>query len=99
MAQMIPSTKQKQIMGMLSRLVVARREEGEKGMDGEFGVDRCQLLHFKQLGKRILLYSTGNCVQSLELEHDGRWYYKKRMCVCVCVRVCVCVGLGHLAVE
>ena len=45
---------------------------------------RCQLLHFKQLGKRILLYSTGNCVESLGLEHDGRQYYKKE-CVCVCM--------------
>ena len=72
---------------------VCQGKEGQKRLNGEFGVGRCQLLHFKQLGKRILLYSTGNCVQSLGLEHDGRQYYKKRMCVCVCG------GLDHLAVS
>ena len=38
---MILFTKQKQIMDMESKLVIARGEEGAKGMDGEFGVGRC----------------------------------------------------------
>ena len=47
MAQMVLSTKQKQIMAKESRLVVARVEEGENGMDGEFGVFGCKLFHYK----------------------------------------------------
>ena len=47
MTQMIPSTKQKQIMDMENTLVVARRKRGENGMDREFGVSRCKLLHLE----------------------------------------------------
>uniref|UniRef100_A0A8D1JYU5 DUF1725 domain-containing protein n=1 Tax=Sus scrofa TaxID=9823 RepID=A0A8D1JYU5_PIG len=41
MAQMILSTKQKQIMDMEGRLVVARG--AESGMGGEFGIGGCKL--------------------------------------------------------
>ena len=60
MAQMVLSTKQKQIMAKESRLVVARVEEGENGMDGEFGVFGCKLLHLEWKGNGALQYSTGN---------------------------------------
>ena len=36
-------------------------------------------------GQAIGSYSTGNYVQSLGVEYDGRWYAKINMCVCVCV--------------
>ena len=41
-------------------------------MDGEFGVSRCKLLYLKWISNGVLLYSTGNYVQYLGLEHDGR---------------------------
>ena len=44
---------------------------GGRGMDWEFGVDRCKLLHLEWTGNEILLYSTGNYIQSLVMEHDG----------------------------
>ena len=44
---------------------VPREEGGGSGMDGEFGVGRCKLLNIEWI-------STGNYVQSLGLEHDGR---------------------------
>ena len=50
----------------------ARGEGGERWTDEEFGVGRCRLLHLEQMGDGILLYSIGNCVQSLGLEHDGK---------------------------
>ena len=37
------------------------------------------------------LYSTGNSIQSVGLDHAGRQYEKKNICVCVCVCVCVCI--------
>ena len=42
---MILSTKQTQITDMESRLVVSRGQGGGSGMDREFGVGRCKLLH------------------------------------------------------
>ena len=64
---MILSAKQKQIMAMESRLVVAMGYSGEKGIDGEFEVGRCKLLYLKSINNGVLLYSTGNPVQSLYL--------------------------------
>lgn len=46
MAQIIPSTKQKQIRDIGSRLVVAREQGGGTGMDEVFGVSRCQTVTF-----------------------------------------------------
>ena len=45
---------------------------GESGMDGEFGVRGCKLLHLEWISNELLLYSTGNYLQSLGIEHDGR---------------------------
>ena len=48
-------------------------------MDWEFGVSRCKLLHLKTINNKVLLYSTGNYIQSLGIDHDGK-EYKKRLC-------------------
>ena len=69
---MIRSKEQKQTMVMKRRLVRATGERGGRRMDGEFGVDRCKLLHLEWISNGVLLYSTGNYIQSLELEHDER---------------------------
>ena len=47
-------------------------EGGERGMDGEFGISRCNLLHLEWISNEVLLYSTENYIQSLGIEHDGR---------------------------
>ena len=47
---------------------------GGSGMDREFGVGRCRLLHLEWMGDEVLLYSTGDYIQSLEIDHDGRYY-------------------------
>ena len=44
----------------------------EGGMDGEFRVGRCKLLYLEWISNEVLLYSTGNSIQSLGIEHDGR---------------------------
>ena len=43
-----------------------------RGMDGEFGVSRCKLLHLDWISNKVLLYSTGNHIQSLVIEHNRR---------------------------
>ena len=53
-----------------NRLLVAKA--GGSGMDWEFGVSRCKPLHVEWISNEILLYSTGDSVQSLVIEHDGR---------------------------
>ena len=51
---------------------IETRREGGKGMYWEFGVSRCKGLHFKWISSEALLYRTGNHIQSLRIEHDGR---------------------------
>ena len=46
-------------------------------MDWEIGISRCKLLHLEWMSNDVLLYSTGNYIQSLLMEHDGRYYEKK----------------------
>ena len=54
-----------------NRLVVAMEVWGESGVDGEFGVDKYNLLHLEWISSEVLLHSTGNTIQSLGIEHDG----------------------------
>ena len=101
MAQMILSPKEEQIMDMESSLVVAWVEVEEKrGWTENLGLGRCKLLHLEQISNGVLLYSTGNCVQSLGLEHDGRQFGKKKervyICICLCVCVCIYMGVGWI---
>ena len=72
MAQMTLSTRQRKIH--------RRREQtcgfqegvvGMNGMNGEFEIDSCNLLHLEWISNEILLYSIGNSIQSLGIEHDG----------------------------
>ena len=51
--------------------MVAKGEGGGSGMDGEFGVSRCKLLHLEWISHEVLMYSTGNSIQSLVIAHDG----------------------------
>ena len=45
---------------------------GGNGMDWEFGVGRCNLLHLEWKSNEVLLCSTGNYSQSFGTEHDRR---------------------------
>ena len=63
--------------------MIAKGEGGRSGMDREFEVGRCKLLHLEWISNGVLLYNTANYVPSLELEHDRREYEKKRMYICV----------------
>ena len=46
--------------------------EGRSELDWEFGVSRWTLLHLEWMRNEVLPYSTGNDIQSLGIEHDGR---------------------------
>ena len=44
----------------------------ESGMNWEFGVSGCKLLHLRWISNEVLLYCTGNYIQSLVMEDNVR---------------------------
>ena len=78
MAQMNLPTWQKQIHR--EQTCGCQGGGGLGGMDWEFGVSRCKLLHIEWINK-ILLSSTGNYIQYPEINHNGKEY--KKECICV----------------
>ena len=73
MAQMNLSLKQKQThRDIEKRFLVAKEEWGGRGMDWEFGVSQCILLHLEWISNEVLLCSTGNYIKSLGIDYDGR---------------------------
>ena len=58
------------------------------GWTGSLGlVDANKLLHLEWISSGVL-YSTGNYIQSLGIEHDGRKYDKKNVYVCMTGSLC-----------
>ena len=51
-----------------------REGEGGRGTNWGFAVNRCKLLHLEWINK-VLLYSTGNYIQSLGIDHDVKEYF------------------------
>ena len=68
--QMNLSTKKKQTLGHREQTGGGQRGGGGDGMDWEFGVSRCKILHLEWISSEVLLYSTGNYSQSFMTEHD-----------------------------
>jgi len=69
---------------MEKRLVVAEREVEGVGWTGSLGlVDANYCLWSRSAMRSCCMYSTGNCIQSLVMEHDGRYYEKKNVCICM----------------
>ena len=54
------------------RLVVAKGERGGSGMNWEFRISRCKLFHLGWMSTEVLLYGTGDSLQSPGIDHDGR---------------------------
>ena len=70
------------------RLVIAKEKaEREREIDWIFGVSRCKLLHLEWMNNKVLLFSTGNYIQSLGKNHNGKDYFKKE-----------CLKLSHIAI-
>lgn len=59
--------------------MVAKGEGGGSGMGGEFGGRRCKLLPIERISNKVLLYCTGNSIQSLDIDHGGRQCEKKNV--------------------
>ena len=72
MAQMNLSTKQKQTHRHREQTCGCQRGRGGSGMDWEVGGSGCKFLHLEWMSTEIVLYSTGNYIQSLVIEHDRK---------------------------
>ena len=53
---------EKKLRDLENRLVVAKGERRQSGMDWESGIKRCKLLPLEWISKDVLLYSAGNYI-------------------------------------
>ena len=83
MAQMNLSVEQKQTHRHGEQTCGSQGGGGRSGMDWQFGVGRCKLLHVEWISNEVLPYSTGNYSQSPGIDSDGREYEKKIVCICI----------------
>ena len=72
MAQMNLSTTQKQTHRHGERTCSCPGGSGGSGLDGEFGVCRCQLLYIGWKNNKALLYRAGNTTQQSAISHNGK---------------------------
>ena len=49
----------------------------EGGMDWEFRISRCRLIHIEGINNKVLLWSTGNYTQFPVISHNGKEYEKE----------------------
>ena len=56
------STEKKQTCRSGEQTCGCREGAGESGIDWEFAVSRCKLLHLEWISNEIELYSTGNYI-------------------------------------
>ena len=63
------------------RLVIVKGKRWGSRMDWEFGVGRCKLLHLEWINNKVLLYATGSCIQSPGINHNGKEYKQRTVCV------------------
>ena len=52
-----------------------------RGINEEFGICRYKLLCIKQINKKVLPYSTGNYIQCPLINHNGKEYAEKYVCI------------------
>ena len=50
-------------------------QEGGRGVDWEFGVGRCKLLHLEWINSMVLMYNTQNYIQYLMINYNGKEYF------------------------
>ena len=66
--------KTKADLDIENRLVIAKWEKGGRRKDWESGINRCKLLYVGWINHKALLYSTGNSIQYLVINHNGKEY-------------------------
>ena len=72
--QMRSSKKQKQIHKHRRQTCVC---QGEGVGEGSIEIGRCKLLYTEWINCKVVLYSTGNCIQYSMIHHNGKEYGKE----------------------
>ena len=75
-------TKQKRLTDVENRLMVAKGEGGGIRKHREFGINRCRCLDrinrcLDWINNKVLLCSTGNYIQYVLTDHNGKEYEKE----------------------
>ena len=68
-----------------------RGRSGERGMNWEFevSINRCKLLRLECINNKVLLYNTGNYMQSPEINRNEKEYIKtKNVYMCITESLC-----------
>ena len=52
-------------------------------MEWEVGFGRCKLLYIEWINNKVLLYGTGNYIQYLMINHNGKEYEEKNIYICI----------------
>ena len=78
------STKQKQTHGHREQTCGSKRARS-RGMNGVggWGWQMSANIYTEWINNKVLLYSTGNCIQYSRTNHNGKEYFKKDAYVCV----------------
>ena len=92
MAQIDLSAKQKQIHRHRGQTCGRRGRGRGRGMDWKFKGGRCKLSHLECIN-RVLLYSTGNYIQSPEIDHNRKEYFKNNVYMCKTESLCYTVEI------
>ena len=56
-------------------------------------------MHLEWKSNEVLLHSTGNYIQSLGIDHDGRLYEKKNVHICMTGSLCCTEKKGAQQIE
>ena len=67
--------------------MIAKWEGVGGGKEWECGVSRCKLLNIGWINNKVL-YSTGNYIQCLMINHNGKEYKKKNVYMCITESLC-----------
>ena len=68
--------------------MVAKGKRAGSGMNWESGVNRCKPLHLEWIDNEVLLYSTGNYIQSSGIDRNGKERKKKNVCIYITKSLC-----------
>ena len=74
---------------------------GEAGWgkdEWKVGVSKCKLLYIERLNNKVLLYSTGNYIQYLMKNHNGKECFKKNVHIHVTESIC-CTAEIHTSIK
>ena len=61
--------------------MVVKGEGGGRGIDWEFGINRCKQLYIGWINNKVVLQSTGNYTEYLVINHNGKECDKEYICI------------------